>query len=59
MDLILPVIFAIIPIDGSCCRVTDSSNIQEFFSSVSKFLSCNEEKTSELRKDFLKNNEYK
>ena len=33
MDLILPIMFAITPIDGSCYRVIDSSNIQEFFSS--------------------------
>ena len=31
MDLILPIIFAITPIDGSCYRVIDSSNIQESF----------------------------
>ena len=48
MDLILPIIFAITRIDGSCYRVIDSSNIQEFFLFVSKSLSCNEGKT-ELR----------
>ena len=58
MDLILPIIFAITPIDGQYYRVIDSSNIQDFFSSVSKCLSCNEEKTLELKKD-KKNNEYK
>ena len=31
MDLVLPIIFAIIPIVGSCYRVIDSSNIQEHF----------------------------
>ena len=51
MDLILLFTFAITPIDGSCYRVINSSNMQEFFSSVSKFLSCNEEETLELKKD--------
>ena len=51
MDLILPVIFPIKPIDGSSYYgVIDSSNIQ-FFSSVSTFLSCNEGKILELRKE--------
>ena len=51
MDLILPVIFPIKPIDGSpYYGVIDSSNIQ-FFSSVSTFLSCNEGKILELRKE--------
>ena len=56
MDLILPIIFAITPIDGYCYRVIDSSNIKFFFLFVSKFLSCNEEKTLELKKDFKKMN---
>ena len=47
MDLILPIIFPTTPIDGSCYRVIDSSNIQELFPSFPKFLSCNEEKTLE------------
>ena len=51
IDLILPIIFAITPIDGSCYRVIDSSNIQEFFHLSQKVLSCNEEKTSELKND--------
>ena len=49
MDLILPIIFAITPTGGSRYRVIDSSNMQEIFSSVSKFLSCNEEKTVDKR----------
>ena len=49
MDLILPIIFVITPIDGLCYRVIDSSILQDFFSSVSKFLSCYEEKTVEKR----------
>ena len=35
----------------TCYRVIDSSILQELFSSTSKFLPCNEEKTLELRKD--------
>ena len=50
MDLILPIIFVITSIDGSCYRVIDSANIQKLFSSVSKYLSCNKEKILELRK---------
>ena len=45
MVLILPIMFAITPTDGSCYRVIDSSILQDFFSSVLKFLSCYEEKT--------------
>ena len=45
MVLTLPIIFAITPIDGLCYRVTDSSVLQDFFSSVLKRLSCYEEKT--------------
>ena len=56
MDLILLIIFAITPIDGSCYRVIDSSNIKEFFLSVSKFLSCYEEKTLELKTKWKKMN---
>ena len=51
MDLTLPIIFTITPFDRRCYRVIDSSNIQEFFSSVSKILSCNEEKTLELKNE--------
>ena len=58
MYLILPIIFAITPIEGWCYRVIDSTNIQKIFSSVSKFLSCHEKKPLELRKD-KKNNDYK
>ena len=47
MDFILAIIFAIKRINGSCYRVIDSSNIQEF---VSKFLSCNEEKNLRAEK---------
>ena len=36
MDLILPFVFAMLPIDGSCYRVIDTSILQEFCSSVSK-----------------------
>ena len=36
MDLILPIIFATKPIDGSCYRVIDLSNLQEFFTSGSE-----------------------
>ena len=49
MDLTLPIIFAITPIDRSCYRVIDSSILQDFFSSVSNFLSCYEEKAVEKR----------
>ena len=46
------IIFAITPIDGSHYKaIVDLSNTQEFFSSASKFLSCDEERTLELRKD--------
>ena len=58
MDLILPITFTIIPADASCYRVIDSSTLQEVFSSVSKFLSYNEEKRLQLQKDKHKN-EYK
>ena len=37
MDLILPIIFAITSVDGSCYRVIDSSILKEFFSSLSNF----------------------
>ena len=47
MVLILPIMFAITPTDGSCYRVIDSSILQGFFSSALKFLSCYEEKTVE------------
>ena len=43
--------FAITPFDGSCYRLIASSNIEEFLFFVSKCLSCNEEKSLELRKD--------
>ena len=46
MDLIISIIFAFTTIYGSCYRAIDSSILQEFFSSVSKFLSCNEKKQS-------------
>ena len=36
MDLVLPIIFAMTPIDGSCYRVIDTSILLEFFSSDSK-----------------------
>ena len=49
VDLTLPIILAITPIDGSCYRVNDSSILKAFFSCVSKFLSCYEEKTDEKR----------
>ena len=49
MVSILSIIFAITTIDGSCYRVIDSSILQDFFSSVLKFLSCYEEKTVENR----------
>ena len=49
MVLILSIIFAITPIDGSCHRVIDSSTLQDSFSSAIKFLSCYEEKTIEKR----------
>ena len=50
MDLILTIIYAFTPIDRSCYRVIDSSVLKEFFSTVSKFLSCYEEKTVEKDK---------
>ena len=40
IDLILPIVFAITPIDGSRYRVIDSSILPELFSSVSKLSSC-------------------
>ena len=36
--MILPIIFTIATVDGSCYRVMNSSILQEFFPSVSKFL---------------------
>ena len=36
--MILSIIFTIATVDGSCYRVTNSSILQEFFPSVSKFL---------------------
>ena len=51
MNLISPIIFAITPIDGWCYKVINSSVLQEICSSVSKFLSCDEENILELRKD--------
>ena len=50
MDLILTIIYAFTPIDRSCYRVIDSSVLKEFFSTVSEFLSCYEEKTVEKDK---------
>ena len=44
MDLIWPIIFVITSIFGSYYGVIDLSNIQEFFSAVSKCLLCNKEK---------------
>ena len=49
--MILSIIFAVTPTDGSRHRVIDSSIVQKIFSSVSKFLSCNKGKRLELRKD--------
>ena len=51
MGLILDIIFAVTPVDGSCYRVIDSSILQDVLWSVSKFLSCDEEKRLDLRKD--------
>ena len=45
MCLVFPIKFAVTRIDGYCYRVIDSSILQDIFSSVLKFLSCNEEKT--------------
>ena len=60
MDLILPIIFAFNPIDGSCYKVMDSSNIQEFFSSVSKMFILQWRKNIRVEKRFKKiNNEFK
>ena len=44
MDLILPIIFTIAPIDGSSYRVIDSPILQQFLSDVSQCLSHNAEK---------------
>ena len=55
MVLMFPVIFAITPVDGSCYRVIDLSILQDFFSSVLKFLPCCEKET--VRKK-IKKNEY-
>ena len=52
MDLILSIIFAITPIDESCCicyRVTNSSIIQDLCSSLLKVLSYYEEEAVEKR----------
>ena len=46
MDLILPIIFTIALINGSCSRIIDSSSYSKI---VSKFFSCNTEKTIEFR----------
>lgn len=43
MDLILPIIFTIAPIDGSSYRVIDSPILQQFLSDVSQCLSHNAE----------------
>ena len=43
--LISPIIFPITPVDWSFYRVIDSSILQDFFSSVLKFLPCYEQKT--------------
>ena len=51
MGLILDIIFAVTPVDGSCYRAIDSSILQDVLWSVSKFLSCDEEKRLDLRKD--------
>ena len=37
MDLVLPIIFAMTPVDGSCYRVIDTSILLEFFSSHPKY----------------------
>ena len=44
MVSILSIIFAITPVGGLCYKVNDSSILQDFFSSVLKFLSCYEKK---------------
>ena len=44
IDVLLTITFAILPVGGSCCRGIDPLILQEFFSSVPKFLSCNAEK---------------
>ena len=49
MVLILPIIFAIPPIGGSCYRVINSSILQDAFSSVLNF--CHAMKKKQLRKD--------
>ena len=51
IGFILDIIFSVTPVDGSCYRVIDSSILQEVLRSVSKFLSCDEEKRLDLRKD--------
>ena len=49
-NLILPIIFAVTPADGSGYRVIDSSILQESFSSVPKCSSRNAEKTLRIGK---------
>ena len=49
MDLILPIIFAITPTDGSCYRVFDSSTLQDFFHLPQNF--CHDMRKKQLRKD--------
>ena len=46
MDFILPIIFTIAMINGSCSRVIDSSSYSKIVSNV---FSCNTEKTIEFR----------
>ena len=49
MDLILPIIFAITPTDGSYYRVFDSSTLQDFFHLPRNF--CHDMRKKQLRKD--------
>ena len=50
MCLIMPIIFAFIPLDGSCYRVIDSSILQDFFHlSLNSYYAMKKKK--QLRKD--------
>ena len=60
MDLILPIIFAITPTDGSCYRVISSSIPQELFHPCPPFLKEVTKKIGEkhIRKFFVVNQKF-
>ena len=60
MDLLLPIIFTITPVDGLCYRVVDSSILQEIFLFVPKCSSCNAANTLSFKiRQQQQKNEYK